>query len=72
MWIEKVKDGYRFRETYVDTLTGKRRKVAVTMKSKTKAAQKAAYELLQKRINATMANPITHSSLDAHRRFSGV
>ena len=57
MWIEKVKDGYRFRETYVDTLTGKRRKVAVTMKSKTKAAQKAAYELLQERINATMANP---------------
>ena len=57
MWIEKVKDGYRFRETYADTLTGKRRKVAVTMKSKTKAAQKAAYELLQERINATMANP---------------
>ncbi len=34
MWMEKTKTGYAFRETYVEPLTGKRKKVSVTMPSK--------------------------------------
>lgn len=47
MWIEKIKTGYAFRETYIDPLTKKRRKVSVTKPTKTRTAKKAAMEELQ-------------------------
>lgn len=47
MWMEKTKTGYAFRETYTDPLTGKRKKVSVTMPSKSNTAKKAASEKLQ-------------------------
>lgn len=47
MWMEKTKTGYAFRETYVEPLTGKRKKVSVTMPSKSNMAKKAAAEKLQ-------------------------
>lgn len=50
MWIEKNKTGFVYRETYVDRLTGKRRKVSVTLPSNSRIAQKAAREKLQQLI----------------------
>lgn len=47
MWIEKIKTGYAFRETYVDPLTKKRRKVSITKPTNTRTAKKAAYEELR-------------------------
>lgn len=47
MWIEKVKTGYAFREWYVDPLTNKKKKVSVTMPSKTNSSKKAASEKLK-------------------------
>lgn len=47
MWMEKTKTGYAFRETYVEPLTGKRKKVSVTMPSKSNMARKAAAEKLR-------------------------
>lgn len=52
MWIEKVKDGFKFREAYKDTFTGKYMKVSVTLPSKSRAAQKQAREMLDDMIKA--------------------
>ncbi|MCH3950466.1 MAG: site-specific integrase [Acidaminococcus sp.] len=46
MWIEKTKTGYAFREMYKDPLTGKRKKVSVSMPGKNRAQKKAAEEKL--------------------------
>lgn len=51
MWIEKVKTGYQFRETYKDPMTGKVKKVTVTMPSKSRIAQKAAAAKLEELIS---------------------
>ena len=50
MWIEKNKTGFVYRDTYVDRLTGKRRKVSVTLPSNSRIAQKSAREKLQQLI----------------------
>ena len=52
MWMEKNKTGFVFRETFVDSLTGKRHKVSVTMPSNSRIAQKAAREKLNQLIAA--------------------
>lgn len=54
MWIEKVKDkkgkiAYKFSERYIDPKTGKRKKVSLTYKNKSRDTQKEAlYALTQK------------------------
>ena len=51
MWIEELKSGgFAFRETYKDQLTGKHKKVSVTMPNKSRTSQRAAVEELQERI----------------------
>lgn len=51
MWIEELKSGgFAFRETYKDPLTGKHKKVSVTMPNKSRTSQRAAVEELQERI----------------------
>ncbi len=51
MWIEKRANGkYKACERYTDPLTGKTRKVAVTIEKDTRAARKAAEEALRAKI----------------------
>lgn len=52
MWVEKIPNGYAFRETFIDPLTGKRCKVSI---SKSKTSQKAAYEAIQEKIKKKCA-----------------
>ena len=51
MFIEKRPNGkYRAGMYYDDPMTGKRRKVSITIDSDTKAARKAAYDALRDKI----------------------
>ena len=69
MWVEKVKDGYQYREPYVDPMTGKHRKVTVTMSTNSRTAQKAAHEALQAKINAARIKTIRSHANRPHRRL---
>lgn len=41
MWIEETKNGkYKFVEQYTDYITGKKKRVSVTLEKKTAAAKK--------------------------------
>ena len=52
MWIEELKNGkYACRDTYKDPLTGKFKKVSVTIDKNTRAERKAAEELLRQKID---------------------
>lgn len=50
MWIEKVKNGYRYVERYKDPLTLKYRRFTVTLDKDTRQAKKQAQEILSERI----------------------
>lgn len=68
MWIEPLKNGkFRVVERYEDPLTGKERKVSVTIERNTaparKAAQKALEDKIQKKQHVTTADNITLGEL---------
>ena len=51
MWIEETKNGkYKFVEQYTDYITGKKKRVSVTLEKKTAAAKKNAAAILVKMI----------------------
>ena len=51
MWIEETKNGkYKFVEQYTDYMTGKRKRVSVTLDKKTAAAKRTAMEALTRMI----------------------
>lgn len=51
MWIEELKNGkYKFVERYTDYLTGKSKKVSVTLDKNTASSRKIALEMLNKKI----------------------
>ena len=51
MWIEETKNGkYKFVEQYTDYITGKKKRVSVTLEKKTAAAKKSAAAILVKMI----------------------
>ena len=53
MWIEETKNGkYKAVERYTDYLTGKQKKVSVTMEKNTAGSRKVARKALEERINA--------------------
>lgn len=52
MWIEKRYNGkYKFSERYTDYVTGKQKRVSVTLDKNTAASRKLAMEMLNKKIN---------------------
>lgn len=56
MWIEKTKQGNsKLCERYTDPKTGKKRKASITIEKDTRAARKAAEELLKAKLEKTVA-----------------
>ncbi|WPJ91044.1 site-specific integrase [Facklamia hominis] len=55
MWIEELKNGkYKFVERYEDPLTGKTKKVSITLEKKTKKMQEQALLMLQEKIEKAL------------------
>ena len=51
MWVEETKNGkFKFVERYTDYLTGKQKKVSVTLDKNTASSRKLAIEMLNKKI----------------------
>ena len=62
MWIEETKNGkYKFCERYTDYITGKKKRVSVTMDKNTPKNRKLAMEILNKKINSTI--PVVQKEL---------
>lgn len=58
MWIEEMKNGkYKFVEQYTDYMTGKKKRVSVTLEKKTAAARKSAAAILVKMIEEKQSTP---------------
>lgn len=58
MWIEETKNGkYKFVEQYTDYITGKKKRVSVTLEKKTAAAKKNAAAILVKMIEERQNTP---------------
>lgn len=58
MWIEETKNGkYKFVEQYTDYITGKKKRVSVTLEKKTAAAKKSAATILVKMIEERQNTP---------------
>lgn len=52
MWVEETKNGnFKFVERYTDTMTGKQKKISVTMAKNNSSTRKAASEELQRKIH---------------------
>lgn len=64
MWVEEMRSG-RFRcvERYTDPLTGKEKKISVSIDKNTASARKAAGTILQERIREAMKDPVTETTL---------
>ena len=52
MWMEERNGRYRFVEQYIDPYTEKRKRVSVTLNSKSNQAKKQAKTLLDQKIRA--------------------
>lgn len=68
MWVEEIKNGkYRLVERYTDYMTGKTKKVSVTMEKNTAQARKTAAKALNEKIDKILytpnSNKITMSEL---------
>lgn len=58
MWIEKLNNGkYRFAERYTDYMTGKTRKVSITLEKNTAKTRKEAFDILQAKIDEATTPP---------------
>ena len=56
MWIEKTKQGnYKLCERYTDPISGRKRKASLTIENDSRAARKAAEELLREKIEKIFA-----------------
>lgn len=70
MWMEEQKNGkYKFRESYIDPLTEKVKKVSITLTSKSRAAQKKARMILSEKIEKKLSkinsnNIITNQTIE--------
>lgn len=53
MWVEEVKNGYKFCERYRDEMTGKLKKVSVTLEKNTAQAHKQAQIILEGKIKTS-------------------
>ncbi|MFN0604418.1 tyrosine-type recombinase/integrase [Facklamia hominis] len=66
MWIEELKNGkYKYVERYEDPLTGKTKKVSITLEKKTKKMQEHALLMLQEKIEKALhkTNPTKDMTL---------
>lgn len=64
MWIEKQKNGkYKYVEQYEDYMTGKQKRVSVTLEKKTSVAKKTASEILLRMIEDRQTAPPEISSI---------
>ena len=64
MWIEKTSTGkFKYSERYEDPMTGKLRKVSVTLDNDKKGTQKAAQEALRKRIEGLTLHTIKYADI---------
>ena len=64
MWIEKTSTGkYKYSERYEDPMTGKLRKVSVTLDNDKKGTQKAAQEALRRRVEILTAPSDKYSTI---------
>lgn len=66
MWIEELKNGkYKYVERYEDPLTGKTKKVSITLEKKTKKVQEQALLMLQEKIEKALhkTNPTKDMTL---------
>lgn len=64
MWMEETKSGkFKFVEQYTDYMTGKRRRVSVTMEKNNAAARRSAMEALAKRMEKQRSEPPEASGL---------
>lgn len=55
MWVETLKNGkYKFVERYTDYITGKQKRVSVTMDKNTPKTRKAAMEILNKKMQSNI------------------
>lgn len=64
MWIEKTSTGkYKYSERYEDPMTGKLKKVSVTLDSNKKASQKAAEEALRRRVEILTTSPDKYATI---------
>lgn len=61
MWIEERNGKYKFSERYEDYLTGKIKKVSVTLDKNTAQSRKTAQRLLNERIAALQASSVTEN-----------
>ena len=62
MWVENLPNGkVRFVERYTDYITGKQKRVSVTMDKNTPKNRKLAMEILNKKINSTL--PVVQKEL---------
>lgn len=74
MWVEKVKNGYKFIERYTDPLTGRYKRVSVVLdknnRQTQKQAQEALYEKIQGKLSEENTENITLSQLvDKYRAY---
>lgn len=58
MWVEQLKNGkYRMAERYTDYITGKAKKISITVEKNTAQTRKAAQIALQKKIDDAIQKP---------------
>lgn len=51
IWVKKTKEGnFKFREQYIDPLTGKNKTISITLAKNTAATRRLALEELTKKI----------------------
>lgn len=63
MWIEKRKNGYRFRERFKDPLTGETQNVCVSMPDKSKSSKTVAWTILQEKIKQALSSQTVPTDL---------
>ncbi len=68
MWMEELKNGkYKFRESYINPLTEKKKTVSVTMISKSRAAKKQAKIILSEKIQKQLEKLNDHDLIQGKR-----
>ena len=70
MWIEERCGKYRYSERYKDPMTGKTKKVSVTLEKNTASARKKASAMLQKMIDAALCDSVTPGNLTLQELIS--
>ena len=71
MWIEKLENGrYKFVERYDDYLTGKQKKVSITLDKNTAATRKFAQAELLKKIDRKQNSVINNDNLTLHELYN--